>query len=219
MDIRPLFITLKVASFATLITFFLGILCAYTVVKMKKWKALVDSILTLPMILPPTVVGFLLLLLFGKNSLLGQFLYHFDISVIFSWIGAVIAAVVVSLPLMYRTTLGALESIDHNILYAARTLGISETKILIKICLPVSINGIIAGTVLSFARAIGEFGATIMLAGNIPGKTQTMSIAIYTAVQSGDRELAFKWVGLMCLISFSSILFLNWWSTWKNNRR
>ncbi len=211
MDLRPLLISLKVGFLATVITFFIGIAAAYFVVQMKKTKGIADAIFTLPMILPPTVTGFFLLLIFGKNSIIGEILNSIGISFVFSWTGAVIASIVVSFPLMYRATCGAFELIDMNIIYAARTLGLSEWKIFYKIMIPVSLPGIIAGTILAFARAMGEFGATIMLAGNIPGKTQTMAIAVYSAVQAGDRTLAFKWVGIICVISFTMIILLNTW--------
>lgn len=198
-----------------MLSFFLGIAIAYAVVRIKRGKAVIDTIMTLPLVLPPTVVGFFLLLLFGRNSFIGSFLYSIDMSVVFSWKGAVIASVVVAVPLMYRTVRGAFELVDINIIYSARTLGISEFKIFYGILLPVSLPGVIAGVVLSFARAMGEFGATIMLAGNIPGKTQTMAIAVYSAVLAGDRTLAFQWVGIICSISLLMIILLNSWSAWQ----
>lgn len=188
LDLSPLWISLKVALPATIFTFVLGICAARTVVKLKHGQAVLDGLFTLPLVLPPTVVGFFLLLAFGKNSLVGQFFSQFGFSFIFSWQGAVIASTVVSFPLMYRTVRGAFEQINPEYLYAARTLGMTERKIFRKIMLPLAWPGILAGTILSFARALGEFGATIMIAGNIPGKTQTMSVAVYTAVQAGDRE-------------------------------
>lgn len=201
LDLSPLWISLKVALPATIFTFVLGICAARTVVKLKHGQAVLDGLFTLPLVLPPTVVGFFLLLAFGKNSLVGQFFSQFGFSFIFSWQGAVIASTVVSFPLMYRTVRGAFEQINPEYLYAARTLGMTERKIFRKIMLPLAWPGILAGTILSFARALGEFGATIMIAGNIPGKTQTMSVAVYTAVQAGDRESAFLWV--MIIVCFS----------------
>ena len=191
MEIAPLIVTLKTAVAATFITFFAGIFLAYKVVKLKRFKGAADALITLPMVLPPTVVGFFLILIFGKRSLIGKFLLQFDISLVFTWQAAVISAVVVSLPLMYRTTRGAFEQLDKNIIYAAQTLGVGKWKIFWRIILPNARFGILAGTVLAFTRALGEFGATIMFAGNIPGVTQTMSTAIYSAVQANDCDLAF----------------------------
>lgn len=211
MDFSPLLISLKTALLATVITFFLGVYIAWLVVKMKRFQGLMDAALTLPMVLPPTVVGYLLLLALGKNSPAGQFLMQFGFSFVFSWEATVIAAVVVSLPLMYRTARGAFEQIDAPMIYAARTLGISETRIFWRVVLPNARRGIIAGVILSFTRALGEFGATIMVAGNIPGVTQTMSTAIYSAVQAGDDETAFFWVVVVIGFSFAVILLMNFW--------
>jgi len=206
---NPLIITLKTSAVATLITFFAGIFLAYAVCNLKRGKNLIDAIIMLPMVLPPTVVGFFLLLIFGKRSAIGKFLLQFDISLVFTWKAAVIAAVVVSLPLMYRTTRGAFEQLDRNIIYAAQTLGVSEWKIFWRILLPNAKSGILAGLVLSFTRAMGEFGATIMFAGNIPGVTQTMSTAIYAAVQANDYILAFQWAILLALFSLVFIFAMN----------
>lgn len=209
MELSPLIITLKTSVLATLITFFLGIFFAYEVCKLKRFKGLADAILTLPMILPPTVVGFFLLLIFGKRSAVGKFLLQFDVSLVFTWKAAVISAVVVSLPLMYRTTRGAFEQLDQNIIHAARTLGVSETKIFWRIILPNTRYGILAGTVLSFTRTMGEFGATMMFAGNIPGETQTMSTAIYAAVQANDYDLAFEQAILLVILSLIFMVAVN----------
>ncbi len=209
MDYTPLWISVKVALTATVFTFFLGLLAARLVVNMGKIKGLLDGIFSLPMVLPPTVVGFFLLILFGKNGTLGQVLERFGASVIFTWQGAVLAAIVVSFPIMYRTARGAFEQVDVNLIYAARTLGMSEVQIFFKILLPVARPGIVAATILAFARALGEFGATIMIAGNIPGKTQTMSLAIYTAMQSGNRELAYRWVVIIMAISVTTMILMN----------
>ena len=215
LDLSPLWISLKVALPATIFTFVLGICAARTVVKLKHGQAVLDGLFTLPLVLPPTVVGFFLLLAFGKNSLVGQFFSQFGFYFIFSWQGAVIASTVVSFPLMYRTVRGAFEQINPEYLYAARTLGMTERKIFRKIMLPLAWPGILAGTILSFARALGEFGATIMIAGNIPGKTQTMSVAVYTAVQAGDRESAFLWVMIIVCFSFVMMLALNFWTSFQ----
>lgn len=216
MDISPLWISLKVALLATFITFFVGIYAARLVVRLKRLRGLVDGILTLPLVLPPTVVGFFLLLAFGKNGFLGRILSVLKISVVFSWLGAVIASTVVSFPLMYRTVRGAFEQIDLNLIYAARTIGMSEGAIFWKLIVPLAWPSIAAGGILAFARALGEFGATIMLAGNIPGKTRTMSVAVYSAVQAGDRALAYRWVMVIMLISFTVMILMNYWSTYQN---
>lgn len=178
--------------------------------QIKKYQGFIDGIITLPLVLPPTVVGFSYCY-FRKNSFIGQFLAVFDINIIFSWPATVITAVVVSFPLMYRTTRGAFEQIDKDLIFAARTLGMSEEKIFWKIILPLAKSGILAGAILSFARALGEFGATIMLAGNIPGKTQTMSTAIYSAVQANDQETAFVWAGIIIIVSLMVMVLMNYW--------
>lgn len=218
MDFSPLWISLKVALTATVFTFILGLLAARLVVSMKRLKSFMDGLFSLPMVLPPTVVGFFLLVLFGKNSLLGAMLMKLGIQVLFTWQGAVIAAVTVAFPIMYRTARGALEQVDADLIHAARTLGMSEKEIFVKVILPVSWPGIAAATILSFARALGEFGATIMLAGNIPGKTQTMSVAVYTAVQSGNRSLAYRWVVIIMAISFTTIILMNYWMAYQTRK-
>lgn len=210
MDYTPLWISVKVAVTATVFTFFLGLAAARLVLSMGKWKGVVDGLFSLPMVLPPTVVGFFLLLLFGRNSVLGKLLERLGTTVIFTWQGAVIAAVTVAFPIMYRTARGALEQVDVNLIHAARTLGMSEIMIFFRILLPVARPGIMAAVILAFARALGEFGATIMIAGNIPGRTQTMSVAVYTAMQSGNRALAFRWVAVIMLISFASMFLMNY---------
>lgn len=209
MNYSPLIISLKAATLATIITFILGIYAAYFTTKLKRFKGLVDGFLTLPLVLPPTVVGFFLLIFLGKNSFIGKLLAIYDVSIVFSSTATIIASAVVSFPLMYRTARGAFEQLDMNMIYVARTLGLSDHEIFLKIMLPNSFSSIIAGTILAFARALGEFGATIMLAGNIPGKTQTMAVAIYSAVQSGNRTLAYKWVTIMVAMSFLTILIIN----------
>ena len=171
-----------------------------------------DGLLSLPMVLPPTVVGFFLLMALGKNSFFGNMLRELGFEALFTWQGAVVAAAAVSFPIMYRTARGALEQVDENLINAGRTLGMSEGSIFLRIMIPLSRPGIAAAAILSFARALGEFGATIMLAGNIPGKTQTMSIAIYTAMQSGDRSKAYIWVAIVMAISFAVMLLMNVWN-------
>ena len=218
MSYSPLLISLEAAVIATIITFICGIYAAYLTTKLKRFKGLVDGFLTLPLVLPPTVVGFFLLIFLGKNSFIGKFLALYDISIVFSSTATIIASVVVSFPLMYRTARGAFEQLDRNMIYVARTLGLSEHEIFLKIMLPNSFSSIMAGTILAFARALGEFGATIMLAGNIPGKTQTMAVAVYSAVQGGNRALAYKWVAIMVAISFIAILIMNKLESVKINK-
>lgn len=216
MELSPLLITLETAGAATVVTFFVGIGLALLVARMRRFQGLADAIITLPMVLPPTVVGFFLLMMFGRRSLIGKFLLQFDVTLVFTWKATVIAAVVVSLPLMYRTARGAFEQIDVNILNAARTLGVSEWKIFWQVLLPNARAGILAGLVLSFTRALGEFGATIMFAGNIPGITQTMSTAIYAAVQANDYDLAFNWAIVIVLFSLFFVVLMNWWIARSN---
>ena len=209
MELSPLLITFKTAIVSTVMTFFIGIGLAYLIVNLKRGKGIADAIITLPMVLPPTVVGFFLLLIFGKRSFIGQFLLQFDFSLVFTWQATVISAVIVSMPLMYRTTRGAFEQLDQNIIYAAQTLGISNWRIFWRILLPNARSGILAGLVLSFTRALGEFGATIMFAGNIPGVTQTMSTAIYAAVQANDYDLAFQWASILVVFSLLFVVLMN----------
>lgn len=209
MGITPFILSVEVAFVSTIITFFVGIYAAIIIVRIKKFSFLFDIIFTLPLVLPPTVVGFFLLLIFGRNSFIGGLLSNVGISLVFDLKGAILASFIVAFPLMYRTSRGAFEQIDNNIINAARTLGKSENWIFWRIILPNSWQSILSGTILSFTRSLGEFGATIMIAGNIPNKTQTISLAIYTAVQAGDRELAFKWVIIIVAISFVSIMMMN----------
>ncbi len=211
LEWSPLIVTLKTAAAASLIAVFAGIGLACLVVRMGRGKGIADAVITLPMVLPPTVVGFFLLLAFGKRSAIGKFLLQFDITLVFTWKAAVIAAVVVSLPLMYRTARGAFEQLDRNIIDAARTLGIPEWRIFWHVLLPNARHGILAGLVLSFTRALGEFGATIMFAGNIPGTTQTMSTAIYAAVQANDYDLAYQWAMALVLFSLVFVVAMNLW--------
>ena len=215
-DWSPLWISVQVAVLATVCSVILGTALAYGVMKLKKLRPLADAVLTLPLVLPPTVVGFFLLILLGKNSVIGQFFNEIGLPFIFTMRGAVAAAFVVSFPLMYRSARGAMEQMDRQLLYAARTLGANEGKIFFRVILPNCRSGIFAGTILAFARAMGEFGATIMLAGNIPGKTQTMALAVYTAVQGGNREEAFQWAVIIVLMSAAAILAINYFEQGKN---
>lgn len=209
MDFTPLFLSLRAAGIATILVVIIGIPVSYRVAYMKRGRGIVDAVCTLPMVLPPTVVGFFLLLFFGKNSMVGAWLIERGIPVVFSQTGMVIASAVVSFPLLYRTARGAFEQMDETLVQAAQTLGIGKGRIFFRIVCPNCMPGILAGVILSFARAMGEFGATIMLAGNIPGKTQTAAIAVYTAMQSGNRQLAFQWALLIIGISLFFMLLLN----------
>lgn len=215
-DVSPVWISLKTTFTATFITFFIGIAVAYLMINYNgKLKNIFDTMLTLPLVLPPTVAGFFLLVIFGKNSPIGRFILKFGINIIFSWPATVIAASVIAFPIMYKTTKGAFEQIDKNIVNAARTLGVSEWKVFWKVILPLAWPGIGAAAVLSFARALGEFGATLMIAGNIPNKTQTIPIAIYFAAENGEMDKAFIWVLLIVGISTIVILLMNYWSEYQ----
>ncbi|QLY79005.1 molybdate ABC transporter permease subunit [Clostridium intestinale] len=217
MDLTPIWISLKTAFVSTIITFFIGILIAQLMNKYQgRLKGLFDSILTLPLVLPPTVVGFFLLLIFGKNGPFKTILEKLDTQIIFSWSATVLAAVVVTFPLMYRTARGAFEQIDSNVSNAARTLGASEWTIFWKVTVPLAWPGIAAGTILSFTRALGEFGATLMIAGNIPGKTQTIPVAIFFAAEGGEMDKALMWVLLIVGISFTVIILMNYWSEYQS---
>ncbi|MBW4695497.1 MAG: molybdate ABC transporter permease subunit [Lyngbya sp. HA4199-MV5] len=219
-DLSPLWISLKVALLATVVTFFVGIAVAYWMLGYRgKGRSLLEGLFVSPLILPPTVVGFLLLLLFGKNGFAGQLLMSVDFSVVFTWYGAAITATVVSFPLMYRTALGAFEQIDGNLLAVARTLGASEWTVFRRVMLPLALPGVIAGAVLAFARALGEFGATLMLAGNIPGQTQTIPMAIYFAVEAGAMSEAWFWAIVIMLISLSGLFSVNFWQEQQKKRR
>ena len=212
-DFSPLWISLKSSAIATFFTFFLGIAAARWMLSTRiRGKTLIEGIFISPLVLPPTVVGFLLLLLFGRNGAIGQFLLQFDLTIIFTWQAAAITATVVSFPLMYKTALGAFEQIDANLLNAARTLGASEWQVFWRIMLPLAWPGILAGTILAFARALGEFGATLMLAGNIPGQTQTIPMAIYFAVEAGDMRQAAIWVLIILGLSLSVLTAVNFWT-------
>src|SRR6476469_9471217 len=212
-DWSPLAISLITAVAATLITGCLGTVAAWWLFNYKgQRKAWLDGLFTLPLVLPPTVVGFLLLLLFGKHGPIGQVFHSFGLNIVFSWAATVVAATVVAFPLMYRTTLGAFEQVDADLCQAARTLGASEWRIFWRILVPLAWPGMLAGLILSFARALGEFGATLMLAGNIPGQTQTIPTAIFFAVEQGNRFQALVWVVVVVAIALVTIANLNYWS-------
>ena len=211
LDWSPLFISLRTGVAATIISFFLGIFAARKAVKASpRKKAVIDGILTLPMVLPPTAAGFFLLLLFSRRRPLGSFMFEqFDFKVVQTWLGCVIAATVIAFPLMYRNARAAMEQIDMNLVYAGRTLGMSDFKIFWTVIMPTAGPGIASGTVLTFARALGEYGATSMLAGNIPGRTGTISQKIAMVIQDGDYLIAGIWVGIVMIIAFLIIFLMN----------
>ncbi len=211
LDWSPLFISLKTGVVATGISFFIGIFAAGRVVRTgTRGKAIADGCLTLPMVLPPTVAGFFLLLLFSLKRPLGSFLYNnLGIKIVQTWAGCIIAATVIAFPLMYRNARAAFEQLDPNLIYAARTLGMPEFKIYWRIIIPNSGPGILAGIILTFARALGEYGATSMLAGNIPHKTSTISQRIAMVIQDGDYATAGVWVVIILLIAFGIIVSMN----------
>jgi len=223
LDWSPLIISLKTGVVATIVCFFLGLFAARKVIKLSyKTKAVVDGILTLPMVFPPTVAGFILLLVFSRRRPIGIFLdQQLDIQVVHTWLGCILAATVIAFPLMYRNARAAFEQIDANLVYAGRTLGMSEMNIFWKIVVPTAGPGIASGTNLTFARAMGEYGATSMLAGNIPGKTGTVSQRIAMVIQDGDFATAGFWVVVVLLISFGIIFMVNMvtGSRMKNIRR
>lgn len=214
-DLSPLWLSITVAFCATVCSVVLGTLLAYGVMKLRRLRPFADAVLTLPLVLPPTVTGFFLLILLGKNSPIGRFFNEIGLPFIFSLRGAVAAAFVVSFPLMYRAIRGAMEAMDRQLIYAARTLGASEKKIFFRVILPNCRSGMLAGTILAFARAMGEFGATIMIAGNIPGKTQTMALAVYTAVQGGNRQTAYAWSLVIVALSALAIIGINYFEKKK----
>lgn len=211
LDLSPLWISLKTGIVATFFSFFLGVYAAAGVVKTgAKKRAVLDGILTLPMVLPPTVAGFFLLLIFSKKRPLGNFLFqNLHIKVVQTWLGCILAATVIAFPLMYRNARAAFEQVDPNVIYAGRTLGMSERRIFWKVIMPAAAPGIASGTILTFARALGEYGATSMLAGNIPGKTSTISQKIAMVIQDGDYETAGIWVAIVMLLSFGIITLMN----------
>ena len=213
MDLSPILISMKTAMSAIVITFFAGIAIAYWVVNMKheKIKMVCDGILTLPLVLPPTVAGFFLLYLFGVKRPIGKILLDFfGVKIAFSWGATVLAAVVISFPLMYRSARGAFEQVDFNLLYAGRTLGMSEWSIFWRILIPNALSRILSGGILAFARGLGEFGATAMFAGNIAGKTRTLPLAVYSNVAAGDMHGAYQYVLILVVISFFVVTGMNY---------
>ncbi|MFZ0519375.1 MAG: molybdate ABC transporter permease subunit [Candidatus Acidiferrales bacterium] len=220
MDWSPLWISLATSLTATAVTLVAGLAAAaWRENRTGAGAALIDGIFLLPLVLPPTVVGFFLLLFFGRNGPLGKLLMQVGATVVFSWPATVIAATVVAFPLMYLTARAALEQVDPHLLQAARTLGASEWRIFREVALPLAWPGVLAGTILSFARALGEFGATLMLAGNIPGRTETIPIAIYFAVESNEIQQALGWCAVDVGISIALLGGLYYWTHAQRLRR
>lgn len=210
MSWYPLWNSLRIAAISSVLVFFLGILCAYYVARLPRAvKGILDVFLTLPMVLPPTVCGYFLLLAFGVKRPLGMFLAQFGIKFVMTWYGGILAATMVAFPLMYRTARGAFESFDMNLAYAGQTLGLSNTFIFWKIRMPACRQGILAGIVLAFARALGEYGATSMLIGYTPGKTATISTTVYQLWRTNDDADAFQWVMVNLAISAVVLLAVN----------
>ncbi len=210
MDWYPLWNSLRIAAISSVIVFFAGIAAAYYVARLPRaLKGLLDVVLTLPLVLPPTVCGYFLLLLFGNRRPLGIFLAQFGFKFVMTWYGGVLAAAVVAFPLMYRTARGAFESFDETLAYAGKTLGLSNSYIFWRIRMPVCRQGILAGAVLAFARALGEYGATSMLVGYTPGKTATISTTVYQLWRTNDESGAFRWVMVNLTISAVVLLAVN----------
>ncbi|MDL2253091.1 molybdate ABC transporter permease subunit [Ruminococcaceae bacterium OttesenSCG-928-I18] len=215
MDLSAVWISLKTASVSIVFTFLLGILAAWAVVSLhrEKLKMVLDAILTLPLVLPPTVAGFFLLYIFGVKRPVGEFFLDvLGVKIVFSWGATVLAAVVISFPLMYRSARGAFEQVDADLVSAARTIGMNEWRIFRKVILPMALPGVAAGGILAFARGLGEFGATIMIAGNIAGQTRTLPLAIYSAVAGGNMESAYEYVLILVGISFLVVAGMNWFT-------
>lgn len=213
----PVILSIKVACISLVFVFILGVSAAHLMRQIEfSGKTAVEALFTLPLVLPPVVTGFLLLVLIGKQGPLGRLLYeYFGVQLIFSAYAAILAGTVVAFPLMYQSTKAAFESVDTNLEDAARTLGASEWRVFFTITVPLAWQGLMAGLVLSFSRALGEFGATIMVAGNIPGKTQTLPLAIYFAADANDLNTAGIYVLIISVITFSLIVWLNLWTKSK----
>ena len=212
IDWSPLWISLRTAAATIVIVFFIGVIIAWWVERLQSQslKIFADAVITLPMVLPPTVAGFFLLYFFGNNRFLGQLIYQMTgIKIAFSWLATVLAAAVISLPLMYRSARGALSQVDKGMLEAARSLGMTEWRIFWRIHLPNALPGIIAGGLLAFARGLGEFGATAMIAGNIAGRTRTLPLAVYSAVAAGDWDAAGWYVAVIVGICLLVVIGLN----------
>ena len=214
LDFSPVWISLQTAAATMIIVFFAGILTAWWVISRHSAlvKIIIDGVMTLPLVLPPTVAGFFLLCLFGNNRLLGRlFLECFGVQIAFSWLATVLAAAVIAFPLMYRSARGAFEQVDEELLQAGRTLGMSESSIFMRVLLPNALPGIVSGGVLSFARGLGEFGATAMIAGNIAGKTRTLPLAVYSSVAAGDMDMAMNYVIIIMAVCLVMVIGMNWY--------
>ena len=210
MDWYPLYNSLRIAAISCVLVFFAGIFAAYYVARLPRAvKGILDVILTLPMVLPPTVVGYFILLVFGAKRPLGIFLAQYGIKFVMTWYGGVLAAAVVAFPLMYRTARGAFESFDETLAWSAQTLGQSNTWIFWRVRMPYCRQGILAGTVLAFARALGEYGATSMIAGYTPGKTATIATTVYQLWRTNDEAGAMRWVLVDIAISAVVLLAVN----------
>ncbi|AOH42664.1 molybdenum ABC transporter permease subunit [Anaerolineaceae bacterium oral taxon 439] len=211
MDLFPLWNSLRISAISTVIIFFVGIFAAYTIAKAPKIvKGVLDVLLTLPLVLPPTVVGYLLLRVLGPKRLIGAwFLSEFGLKLTMTWWSAIFATTVVIFPLMYRTARGAFESFDETLAYSGQSIGLSNTYIFWRIRMPCCRQGILAGTVLAFARALGEYGATSMITGYTPGRTSTISTTVYQLWRTNDDALAFRWVLVNMAISFVVLMTVN----------
>lgn len=220
MLLSPILISIKVAVIATIFTLVIGVYLARIFTKYNfKGKDILEVLIILPMIMPPSIIGYGLLILIGKRGIIGKVIFDvFGTSLVFTWAAACLASIIVALPLMYQSCKAAFQSIDHTYENAARTLGASEIKVFWKVTLPLAWVGIVSGIVLSFARALGEFGATLMVAGNIPGKTATIPIALYFAVEGGDTRTANILMGIVVIFSFVLIFTLNSWIRKKQHR-
>ncbi|WP_077359075.1 molybdate ABC transporter permease subunit [Virgibacillus halodenitrificans] len=214
MNLSPLWLSFQTAALATVIVFIAGVFLARVITRNTfPGKSILEAIFLLPLVLPPTVVGFGLLFIFGKNGPLGILLSKwFEVQIVFTWYAVLIAAIVVAFPLMYQSASAAFQQYDANLEKAAYTMGASKWRVFWTISFPLAWPGLLGGLVLTFARALGEFGATLMLAGYIPGVTDTIPLAIYFAVESGNTEIATFWVIIIVALGFSAILWLNWWS-------
>jgi molybdate transport system permease protein len=215
VDPSPILISMKTAGISIVITFFLGVYAARGVeaIRSDRLRIVADGILTLPLVLPPTVAGFFLLYIFGVRHPVGAFfLEYFGYKIAFSFSATVLAAVVISFPLMYRSARAAFEQVDRNLVYAARTLGMSERRIFWRVVMPLALPGVAAGGVLAFARGLGEFGATAMIAGNIAGKTRTLPLAVYSQVAAGDMDAAYEYVAILVVICFAAVAAMNYFS-------
>jgi len=218
VDWYPLWNSVRIAAISCVFVFFLGIFAAYYIAKLPRLiKGFIDVILTLPLVLPPTVMGYLLLLLFGARRPLGTFLLQFGIRFVMTWYGGILTAAVVAFPLMYRTARGAFEAFDPTLAYSGQTLGLPNSYIFWRIMLPYCRQGILAGVVLAFARALGEYGATSMLIGYTPGRTATISTTVYQMWRTGNDANAFRWVLVNMTISMIVLLAVNLLES-KNNR-